>query len=339
MRARLGALIVTLIALGAPPAGGEAAADPERSRQWSLDQIGVSDAWAVSTGKGVRIGIVDTGVDLAHEDLAGQVVAHTNCVGSGGDPGRCQGSGQDDQGHGTHVAGIAAAVRGNGQGVAGVAPDAELVVAKVLAANGSGSIDDVSAGIRWVVDHGAQVVNLSLGDAAVLVGGLLGGDALGKTIEEAWARGAVPVWASGNSNTLGLGLEGLSGEDVSAIMVGATGRDDRVTVYSTSTGNARWAVLAPGGTGGTPDEDDVYSTFWQPGEENAYAYLAGTSMAAPHVSGLVALLLAMGLDPQAAVERILATADTSVDCGLNSGTCRGRIDAARAVAGPADESG
>lgn len=339
MRNRLAVLIVTLVTLGAAPAGGQAGADPERDRQWNLDQIGVSDAWAVSTGKGVRIGIVDTGVDLDHEDLAGKVVAHANCVGSGGDPGRCQGSGQDDQGHGTHVAGIAAAIRGNGRGVAGVAPDAELVVAKVLAGDGTGSTADVSAGIRWVVDQGAQVVNLSLGDAAVLVGGLLGGDPLGATIQEAWNRGAVPVWASGNSNMLGLGLEGLSAEDVPAIMVGATGRDDRVTVYSTSTGSARWAVLAPGGTGGVPDEDDIYSTFWQPGEENSYAYLAGTSMAAPHVSGLVALLLAMGLEPRAAVDRILATADTSVSCGLTAGTCRGRIDAAQAVAGPAGESG
>lgn len=287
--------------------------------------------WELSTGAGVPIGVVDTGVDLGHEDLDGRVVAYTSCVGSGGDPSRCEGSGQDDQGHGTHVAGIAAVLRGNGRGVAGVAPDAELVVAKVLRADGAGTVEDVSAGIRWVMDQGAQVVNLSLGDAGILVGSLLGANPLVETIEEAWSRGAVPVWASGNSNLLGLGLEGLSGDDVPAVIVGATGRDGRVATYSTSTGNARWAILAPGGTGGLPDEDDVYSTFWRSGAEHSYAHLAGTSMAASHVSGVVALLLARGLSPSEAVERVLATADTSVDCGLNSPTCRGRIDAAQAV--------
>ena len=89
-----------------------------------------------------------------------------SCVGSGGDPAKCKGSAQDDQGHGTHVSGIAAASKDNGKGIAGVAPDAQLVVAKVMNAQGTGPGSDVTAGVKWVVDHGAKVVNLSLGDPA-----------------------------------------------------------------------------------------------------------------------------------------------------------------------------
>src|SRR5207237_4144868 len=122
-------------------------------------QIGAPAAWQRSTGAGVRIGIVDSGVEAGHEDLAGKVVAATDCINTGGDPRACAGSGQDDSGHGTHMAGIAAAAKDNGRGIAGVAPDAELVVARVLT-NEGGSIVDVEAGLRWVVQYCAQEGNL-----------------------------------------------------------------------------------------------------------------------------------------------------------------------------------
>ena len=99
----------------------------------------------------MRIGIVDTGVDVGHQDLTGKVVAGTSCISSGGDSTKCNGSPQDDNGHGTHVAGITAASTNNGLGVAGTAPDAQLVVAKVLDSRGSGNFSDVNAGIMWVV--------------------------------------------------------------------------------------------------------------------------------------------------------------------------------------------
>lgn len=162
-------------------------------------------------------------------------------------------------------------MRGNGKGIAGVAPSAQLVVAKVLDAGGAGSIDDVNAGIKWVVDHGARVVNLSLGDN-FLITSLLGTSLRG----------------------------GLS-------------------------------ILAPGGAGGGNEADDIYSTFWVRGKPNQYRYLAGTSMATPHVAGAVALLLAQGYDQQATIERILGTVDASSSCGSNSFNCRGRLDVARAV--------
>jgi subtilisin family serine protease len=314
-----------------PTVGARASNDPSFKNQWGLARIGAESAWTRTTGAGVRIGIVDTGVDLDHEDLAGKVVESISCVGSGGDVAKCQGSAQDDQGHGTHVSGIAAAIKDNGKGIAGVAPDAQLVVAKVMSAQGTGQGSDVTAGIKWVVDHGAKVVNLSLGDPAQPVTALISENELKEGVEYAWSHGAIAVVASGNSGT-GLGVEGANYGDMNAIIVGATGPDDRAATYSTSTGGAKWAVAAPGGAADSKKDDDIYSTFWSAGEKNAYTYLAGTSMAAPHVTGAVALLLAEGYSQPAAVTRLLDTADKGVGCEANSQTCRGRINVDKATA-------
>ncbi len=311
--------------------------DPRFPEQWALERIQAPAAWSSSTGGGIRIGIVDTGVDLAHEDLAGKVVAHTRCIGSGGDPRRCRGSGQDDNGHGTHLAGIAAASKDNGKGVAGVAPDAQLVVAKSIDSSGAGTVEDVNAGIRWSVDNGAVVVILSLGDPLAVVTGALGSP-LRDAVEYAWREGAVPVLSAGNANLLGLGVGGTQYGELHAIVVGATKRNDQVASYSSPTGDAQWSIVAPGGAASGDEADDILSTFWRRGRSNQYEYLAGTSMAAPHVAGAVALLLAEGHSPQEAVERVLATAD-DVPCGRGSPTCVGRLNVARAVgaalAGPA----
>ena len=330
--------VPALLALFLAPLPSAAAVsnDPLLPEQWALDQIHAPAAWAASTGSGVRVGIVDTGVDLAHEDLVGKVVAHTSCIGSGGDPAACRGSGQDDEGHGTHVAGIVAAARDNGKGVAGVAPDAQLVVAKALDSAGSGTEEDINAAIRWVVDHDAKVVNLSLGDPVFVLPSLFG-TALREGIDYAWAHGAVPVLASGNANLLGLGVGSSNYGYLSAIVVGATDRRDRVADYSSPTGTAKWALLAPGGAGTGKPATDVVSTYWEVGEANQYEPLAGTSVSVPHVSGGVALLLAEGLTPQQAVDRILQTVDRRVACGPNSPTCQGRLDVARALGTEVDQ--
>ena len=328
--ALLGLAVTALAVFPAPPAG--ASNDPSFKNQWGLVRIGAEKAWTRTTGAGVRIGIVDTGVDLNHEDLAGKVVDSISCVGSGGDAAKCKGSAQDDQGHGTHVSGIAAATKDNGLGIAGVAPDAQLVVAKVLGSQGTGQGSDVIGGIKWVVDHGAKVVNLSLGDPAQLVGALISENELKEGVDYAWSHGAIPVIAAGNSNTGGLGLEGSNYGDMNAVIVGATGPDDKPASYSTSTGGAKWAVVAPGGAADSKKADDIYSTFWISGQKNAYTYLAGTSMAAPHVTGAIALLLAEGYNQQAAVNRLLETVDKGIGCEANSQTCKGRINVDSATA-------
>jgi subtilisin family serine protease len=324
MRLRAAALALSsflIVLLVAAPA--QASNDPYFAKQWGLAQVGAPAAWGSSTGAGIRIGIVDTGIDLTHEDLAGKVVESTSCVGSAGDPARCTGSAQDDQGHGTHVAGIAAGLRDNGLGVAGVAPDAQLVVAKALSAAGAGSDADIIGGIKWVVDHGAKVVNLSLGDPNFLFTSFFG-TTMREGIEYAWAHGAVPVLASGNTNFLGLGSSNYG--DLNAVVVGATGPDDQVASYSSPLGDAKWSVMAPGGAGDGTEDHDVWSSIWKSGKPNSYAALAGTSMATPHVAGGIALLLAKGYTPQAAVARLLQTADSHVSCG-----CAGRMDLARAL--------
>jgi thermitase len=324
------AAVAALISFIALPA--HASDDARFPEQWSLQKIGAPTAWASTTGAGVRIGIVDTGVDLNHEDLAGKVVAHTSCLGSQGNPAKCAGSGQDEQGHGTHVSGIAAAIKDNHLGVAGVAPDAQLVVAKVLGSSGSGSTEDINAGIRWVVDHGARVVNLSLGDPNFLLTSV-NGTPLSDGIEYAWSHGAIPVVASGNTNPDQLGLLGSSDYgSMNAVVVGASGPSDEVAPYSSPLGNAKWSILAPGGLGGKTPAVDILSTIWKKGQSNQYAALAGTSMAAPHVTGALALLLSEGYSQQGAVDRLLGSADHAVSCGLNSSNCAGRLDVARATA-------
>jgi subtilisin family serine protease len=347
--ARLGALLVLGLAASGPAARATAGAnDPvfEQGLQWGLEHIGAPQAWATSRGDGVTIAIVDSGIDLGHEDLSGKVVAQTSCIGTGGDTKKCGGSAQDDNGHGTHVAGIAAANTDNHRGVAGVAPDAKLIVVRVLTntcdanhnCSATGTSGDVAAGIRWATDHGADVINLSLG-GGTLQGAL--GCAFCDAIDYAWSKGAISVIAAGNDSLLPAGFGGEP-----AVVVTATTREDTRASYSNASSgilqSARWPVSAPGGeeetdnadcaTGGKPK--GVLSTYWITGHANEYACLAGTSMAAPHVSGVLALLLAQGRTPQAAVDRLLGTARDLGTPGRDPAFGVGIIDAAKAV-GPA----
>lgn len=300
-----------------------AASDPLRPNQWALEVVGAPGGWRAGGGAGVTIAVVDSGVDLDHEDLADRVLPGRDYV-DGGTP-------DDEHGHGTHVAGIAAAVTGNGRGVAGVAPAASILPVRVLDENGSGSAQDVARGIRWAVDRGARVVNLSLGD----LGEPLFGPAFDEAIAYAWSRGAIPVVAAGNEYLLSSGYS-----DQNAIVVSATDRRDRKPGYSSGVGQARWGMAAPGGAGETTgrEEDDVLSTY----RGNAYAYLAGTSMAAPHVSGAAAVLLARGLSPRETVDRLLATAKDIGPEGRDATFGYGRLDVAAAAEGlrpPARGSG
>jgi len=325
---RLLVVVVAVVALVSGLAGPASATnDTLFGRQWALAQIGAPQAWAKSTGAGITIGIVDTGVDLSHPDLAGKIVATADCVGH-----PCvAGGGQDTHGHGTIVSGIAAAVTSNGKGVAGVAPDARLAVAKVLDSRGEGRAEDINNGIRWVVDSGAKVVNLSLGDPNFLVSGVLGSP-LKTGIEYAWSKGAVPVLASGNFAT-GVGDLGTeSFGNLNALVVGATDRAGNVPAYSSAVGNARWGLVAPGGAGSGGADSNVISTFPIASGGSGYASASGTSMAAPHVAGAVALLLAQGMAPAAAVNHLLGTLD-KVSCGRG---CQGRLNVASAVGAAAN---
>jgi serine protease len=331
----------TLVTLPLPLAGAAAAQgapdDPGFPLQWGLAAIGAPAGWSASAGTGVTIAVVDSGVDAGHEDLAGKVTEVT-CIGSRGDAGACRPGGTDDAGHGTHVAGIAAATADNHRGIAGVAPGAAILSVKVLTAacagcEAAGAAEDVAAGIRYAADHRARVINLSLGSASEA---LLGRDFVA-AVRYAWDAGSVPVVAAGNQFVLGSEFA-----DAPAIVVSALDREGAKAAYSNGVGEATWALAAPGGDSGDTSTScasggeplGILSTYWDPSRgANQYACLAGTSMAAPHVAGAVAILLGAGLSPQRAVDRLLATADDLGSPGRDDTFGAGRVDLAKAVAG------
>lgn len=339
------AVAVGSLIIGVPAGAGERTPDDpvfEQGLQWGLERINAPEAWRVGTGDGITIAIIDSGVDLEHEDLASKVVAQVSCIGADGDSGACRGSAQDDNGHGSHVAGIALAATDNGRGIAGVAPDADLMAVRVLAntcdgndCSATGSSEDVAAGIRWAADHGADVINLSLGGGTLQ--GVLG-CAFCDAVEYAWSVGAIPVIAAGNDSVLPAGFG-----DEHAVIVTATSRTDQRASYSNASSgllrDARWPTSAPGGeaetaasdcaTGGHPK--GILSTYWVSGHHDEYACLAGTSMATPHVAGALAVLRSTGRTPQQAVDRLLATADDLGPPGRDAEFGVGRIDLGRAV--------
>ena len=300
------------------------------AKQWGLVAVGAPAAWATSTGANTLVGVVDTGADLAHQDLAGQIVASTNCVGSSGNPLECHGTGQDNNGHGTQVAGIIAAATNNGVGIAGTAPDSKLLIAKAIDRNGAAAIEDINAGIEWVVDRGASVVDLSLGDPSFTFTSLFG-SSIREGIEYAWSKGAFPVVAAGYAAALGLAVGSYAGLD--AVVVGSASRNGVFTSATTPTGDAKWAVMAPGGSADGVQADDVLSTYWVAGQPNSYGYSSGTAMAAPFVAGGLALLASDGLSPQASVDRLLTTTVNPKSCGQGSPDCRGTINLAGAMSG------
>lgn len=307
------AAIVAVAVLGTVAPVVRAGNDPLFAKQWGFSVIGAPTAWSVGTGAGVTIAVVDSGVDLNHEDLRSKLLPGKDFVNS-------DDSAQDDFGHGTHVAGTAAAVTGNGVGGAGTAPGASILPVKVLDNLGTGSVADVSAGIEWAADRGAQVINLSLGPNAVT--GSLFGNGLGDAVNHAWSRGSIVVIAAGNDY-----LFPSSAGDIPAIVVTATTRQDQKAGYASTVGPAKWGLAAPGGAGGLNEADDILSTL----PNKAYGYMAGTSMAAPHVAGAAAVLRGMGLSPQATIDRLLATAKDLGAPGRDDVYGAGRLDLACAV--------
>jgi subtilisin family serine protease len=309
------------LALGtalAAPAGAAATGDPLSDRQWGLDQVRAPAAWATSTGDGVTIAVLDSGVDLDHEDLRSKTLAGANFVGCA-DSGPCgTGDWQTDGGsdpHGTHVAGIAAAATGNGIGIAGVAPDATILPVRVLGDEG-GTFEEIAAGIRYAADQGAEVITMSLGALpgvqALSITGVIGETQ--EAILYAREKGSVVVAAAGND--FQVPLCSTPAFDRGALCVTATDKREAPAAYSNGGINQDVASVAgPGGSLLPVCGEDVLSTVPAGtgtagavcGYSDAYDEYAGTSMATPHVAGVAALLAQFGITDDQVVNVLLTT--------------------------------
>ena len=280
----------------------------QESLPWGVNRIDAELVHAAdNTGAGTNVAVIDTGMDYTHPDLDANYRGGYDFVNADADP-------MDDNGHGTHCAGVVAAER-NGMGVVGVAPGASLYILKVLDASGSGHYSDLIAALEWCADpaNGIQVVSMSLS-------GTSDSTVLQAACNNAYGAGVLLVAAAGNSgNPPGKGdsVEYPAKYD-SVIAVGATDINDRRPRWS-STGPAL-ELAAPGVS--------IHTTYVGGG----YATFDGTSAACPHVSGTAALAIASGVvGAQAVRERLCLTADDLGPAGVDPKYGYGLVDADEAA--------
>ncbi len=281
------------------------ALDIELDNSWGVKRIGaglVHDSG--NNGDGIKIAIIDTGIDEDHPDLDDNIMGGVNFVSKPSwkvpDPNKWD----DDNGHGTHVAGIIAA-EDNNTGVVGVAPGAALYALKVLDRTGSGYVSDVIAAIQWATVNDVQVINMSLGGAANV--------SLGDACSSAYKIGLILIASAGNG-----GEVSCPAAYDSVIAVSATGSNDELAWFS-STG-PEVELAAPG--------VDIYSTY----KGGGYTNLSGTSMASPHVAGTAALVIAAGISDVRG--KLQNTADDLGDSGRDWLYGYGLVDADEAAGVP-----
>ncbi len=295
-------IVLTALAKPTKPAPSQ----PAEILPWGINRIGAPLVWPTTTADPIKVGIVDTGIDITHPDLAANVKGGRSFVGY-------TTSYQDDNGHGTHVAGIVASID-NTIGVIGVAPQADLYAIKVLDRRGSGYLSDIISGLDWAASNGIQVVNMSLGTNTYSA---LFDQAVARTS----AAGVVQVAAAGND---GPGAVDYPGAFPSVIAVGAT--DSNNVIASWSSRGPQVAVAAPGVS--------IYSTY----KGGGYQTLSGTSMASPHVAGTVALMLTQpdpdlnGWEPTEVKSKLQATALDLGTAGFDTAYGSGLVRANLAVA-------
>ena len=279
-----------------------ASKDDYSGRQWAIPKTMAPQAWEVTSGEAsVVIAVLDTGIDKGHEDLAGKVIAEVNFTDSP--------TTNDVYGHGTHVAGIIAAAANNGVGIAGMAYDCRLLNVKVADDDGIFNSSVAAKGIRWAVEHGAEVINISLFSTEP-------SRDMEEAINYAWSKGVVVVAAAGNCIGTKIPYPAYYSN---CLAVAATDSNDCVASWS-SWGD--WVDVAAPGV-------DIYSTL--PG--NRYGNKSGTSMAAAHVSGLAGLLFALRSDKNAngfINDEVRAAIEGSCD-EVDISAVKGRINAFHAV--------
>jgi subtilisin len=236
-------------------------ASGEQFIPWGVSQIRAPEVWGRSTGKRIKIGVIDTGVDYSHPDLQRSVYGGINLIHRHLLP-------IDDNGHGTHIAGTIAAASQQ-RGIVGVAPHSAIHAVKAFDYNGTAFVSDIIHGIDWCVHYRMDIINMSFGMDNH-------SNALEAAVRNAFYSGRVIVASSGNSGKLN--KMDYPARFPQTIAVGATTRNHKIAPFSNRSN--RIDIYAPG--------DKIYST-WLHGKYNV---LSGTSMATSHVTGVVALLLA-----------------------------------------------
>jgi subtilisin family serine protease len=285
--------------------------------------VKAGEAHAGATGTGAVVAVIDSGVKADHPDLAGRLLKGHDFVDEDDTP-------QDDNGHGTHVAGIVVANEGNGIGVGSVAPGAKVLPVRVLGADGSGTVEDVKQGVDYAVAQGADVINLSLGEDVPLRALVGERDEVDDSIDKALDKGIVVVAAAGNSGFPVCTTPGGRGR---MLCVAAVDRSGKRTLYS-NYGDGL-AISAPGG-GDLPLAGEGILSTWNDGD---YAELTGTSQATPHVAGAAALLVSRGVTGKAAADLLLKTATDAGEPGPDPDYGAGILNAAAAVAATRTTSG
>lgn len=231
--------------------------------QWNLSAIQAEAGWDITKGdEHIIIAVIDTGVDLDHPDLRRRITNGYNVLLNNNFP-------DDDNGHGTHVAGIIASETNNHEGVAGITWYNKIMPIKAMGAEGHGTTFDIAKGIFWAVDHGADVINMSLGNyqhSSLLKG----------AIDYAYSKNVVLIAAAGNENTMQPSYPAAFSKVLSVAAVSYTGQRAPFSNYGDYID-----VAAPG--------VQIPSAYFN----QQYAALSGTSMASPHVAGLAGLLLSV----------------------------------------------
>lgn len=307
------------------PSEGGFPNDPRYAEQWSFQMVGAESAWKRARGKGVVVAVIDTGVSgvttkkgKACRDF-GQTkfVEGYDFVNNDKDP-------YDDHAHGTHVAGTIAESTNNNEGVAGLAFEATIMPLKVLSAQGSGTSSDIADAIRWAADHGANVINMSLGSA-------FPSDVIHKACKYAAKKGVVIVCAAGNGFGAPVGYPAAFPECIAVSSVGPTGNIAKYSSYGKEV-----ALAAPGGDmidSGDPADGILQNTNYPEsagGRGDDYYAFQGTSMASPHVAAVAALIMSQGVTDPARVKDILVK--SAVPKGDKNKYGAGILSAANATA-------
>lgn len=277
------------------------------SQVYGQNIVEAPHAWDLSTGSDqVIIAILDSGVNRAHPEFAGRVLDGYDFISDDDDP-------DDDHGHGTHVAGIAAAALNNEQGGAGICPQCTILPVKVLDSGNKGTWGSVAAGIYYAVDHGARVINLSLGAT-------ISSRTLEDAIDYAAAHDVLVIASAGNAASA---TPYYPAALPYVIAVGATNDRDEHWVLS-NTGD-HLDLTAPGYR--------IFSTYHDLQQNGGYVFMSGTSMAAPFVTGLVGLLagFAPTLTGAEIYDILIATADDLGEPGKDPTFGYGRVNVYQAL--------